>query len=131
MLGQGHGLRYPSWYSVSAMLGTLCVTRVASGLRTEDSSIGHHGTAKLSCYQEPCPRKDVTEWRKTVCRLVSSLETRPNVCGPRMSRRARRERGLATLDTRLHKRRLALSWLTPVQHFSNIYMRSLSRLRAF
>jgi len=41
---------YATRYSLSPMLGTLCGTQVALVLRAEDSSIGPHGTAKLSCY---------------------------------------------------------------------------------
>jgi len=37
-------------YSLSPMLGTLSVTKVASVPRAEDSLIGPHGIAKLSCY---------------------------------------------------------------------------------
>jgi len=40
-------------------IGILCGRKVASVLRAEDSSIGRHGTAKLTFYQTPCPEKDI------------------------------------------------------------------------
>jgi len=40
-----------TFYSLYPMLGTLCGTKKASVLRAEGSSIGPHGTAKLTCYR--------------------------------------------------------------------------------
>jgi len=54
------------------------VTKVASVLRAEDSSIGPHGTAKLSWYvqyfRHRAQERMSQQWRKTVAKPVGHSE---------------------------------------------------------